>query len=91
MVDARTLLAFINKIQNLGSKMDDKKLKMLIKKAGKKVGKKLTDDELERAVHETKKVLKGGSPMKIISKMMEYGVTEKQLKDIKRKFEKEFD
>ncbi len=91
MVDARTLIAFINNIQSLGAKMDDKKLKKLIKKTAKGVGKKLTDDELERAVHETKKVLKGGSPMKIISKMMEYGVTEKHLRDIKKKFERESD
>ncbi|WP_167577474.1 hypothetical protein [Ammoniphilus sp. YIM 78166] len=90
-MDARTLLAFFNNIQSLGAKIDDKKLRKLIKKAGKEVGKKLTDDELDRAVHETRKVLKGGSPMKIISKMMEYGVTEKHLRDIKKKFEKEMD
>lgn len=88
-MDARSLLIFVKYIQSLGSKMDDKKLRKMIKSAGKEVGKKLTDDELDKAVHETKKVIKGGSPMKIIAKMMEYGVTEKQLKDIKRKFEKE--
>ena len=87
-MDARSLLNFIKNIQSHGSKIDDKELRKIIQMGSKEVGKKLSNDELEKAVHETKKVLKGGSPVKIISKMLEYGVTEKQLKDIKKKLEK---
>jgi hypothetical protein len=84
----------IQSIINLVKKMpktswdDDKSVKKVIKAALDQSGKEYTDDDLNKYVKKFQRIVKGGSPLPLISMLLRNGISKSQIDEIQKSFKK---
>ncbi|WCK52519.1 hypothetical protein PP175_13795 [Aneurinibacillus sp. Ricciae_BoGa-3] len=83
-MDINTIIQIVKEIP-LDKLNDEKTIKKAIQAAGKANGKTFSDAELNKYVQQFKGFSSGGSPLSLIAKLLQSGITMGQVDEIKKK------